>query len=252
MGRESSKEKIRVRIAHSFGDVRVLDDVHFEVGENEFLCIVGPTGCGKTTLAKILAGLTRPTYGGVVVDDVQVDPQKLNVAFVFQEPSCLPWLTVEKNVAIGLEIKGVRKERAASRIREVINVVALNGFEHYYPVQILGGMKQRVAIARALAPNPSFLIMDEPFAHLDAQTRYYMQLEVRRIWEHLKTTVVFITNNIEEAVLLGDRVIVLSRLPARVIGQVVVDLPRDKREVTEPRLIELRSRVAEMCEAVLV
>lgn len=252
MGKSSSKEKIRVRIGHGFGDVRVLDDVQFEVGENEFLCIVGPTGCGKTTLANILAGLIRPTYGEATVDGVPVDPRKLNVAFVFQEPSCLPWLTIQENVAIGLEIKGVEKEKANSRVREVINVVALSGFENYYPIQISGGMKQRVAIARALAPNPSFLIMDEPFAHLDAQTRYYMQLEVRRIWERLKTTVVFVTNNIEEAVLLGDRVLVLSRLPAHVIGQVMVDLPRDKRDVTEPSLIALRSRIAEMCEAVLV
>lgn len=248
----SSEAKIRVSVSHSFGEVMVLDNVQFEVGENEFLCIVGPTGCGKTTLANILAGLLCPTSGEVTVDGIPVDPRRLNIAFVFQEPSCLPWLTVQENVAMGLEIKRVDKGKADSRVREVISVVALSGFEDYFPIQISGGMKQRVAIARALAPDPDFLIMDEPFAHLDAQTRYYMQIEVQRIWERLKTTVVFVTNNIEEAVLLGDRILVLSRLPAHVIGQVLVDLPRDERDVTEPRLIALRSRVADMCEAVLV
>lgn len=247
----SSGAKIRVKVSKTFGDIRVLDDVQFEVRENEFLCIVGPTGCGKTTLASILAGLTPPTSGEVTVHGVPVDSRKLNISFVFQEPSCLPWMTIQDNVMMGLEIKGITGQKARDRAREVIELVALSGFEEYYPNQISGGMKQRVAIARALATNPDYLIMDEPFAHLDAQTRYYMQLEVQRIWEKFKTTVIFATNDIEEAVLLAERVLVLSRFPARVIDQITVDLPREKRDATEPSLIALRRRVADRCEAVL-
>jgi ABC-type nitrate/sulfonate/bicarbonate transport system ATPase subunit len=243
--------KIRVAVSKSFADRTVLDDVRFEVGENEFLCLVGPTGCGKTTLAGVVAGLLPPTRGAVTIRGVPVDPRRINVSFVFQEPSCLPWLTVRENVRLGLEIRGVAGAAADRRVREVIDLVALGGFERYYPSQLSGGMKQRVAIARALATDPDLLLMDEPFAHLDAQTRYYMQREVLRIWTGLKTTVLFVTNEIEEAVMLAERVLVLSRLPARVVGEVAVDLPRARREQTDPALIALRQQVAEMCEAAL-
>lgn len=232
-----------------FGKTHVLENVRFQVRRNEFLVIVGPTGCGKTTLGNILAGIDTPTLGHARIHGEKVNPKVHNISYVFQEPSCIPWMTMIQDVTLGLEVRKVKRELAVNRGREVIDLVGLRGFEDYYPWQISGGMKQRVAIARAYAPNPDLLIMDEPFGHLDAQTRYLMQAEIMRIWEQDKKTVVFITNNIEEAVYLASRILVLSKLPATIKAEHIIDLPRP-RDLTGTEFLKVRSVVTEECEAV--
>ncbi len=241
------KELVKVDISKSFNTSRVLDDIHFSVRENEFLVIVGPTGCGKTTMANLLGGLTKPTVGQVTIDGKPVNPKVQNISFVFQEPSCLPWRTVRDDITIGLEIKGASTEAKRKRGAEMIRLVGLEGFDDYFPSQISGGMKQRVAIARAYATDPDFLLMDEPFGHLDAQTRYLMQIEIMRIWEKEKKTVVFITNNIEEAVYLATRIIVFSKLPAKIVGEFAIDLPRP-RDLTGQEFLKKRTEITKLCD----
>lgn len=241
------KEKVKIHISKSFNSLLVLDHLDFSVYENEFLVIVGPTGCGKTTLAHIIGGLYHPTEGQVILNGEVASPKRHNISFVFQEPSCIPWRTLWDDVKIGLEIKGAKPEFIQTRVKEMIDLVQLSGFEDYYPYQISGGMKQRVAIARAYATDPDLLLMDEPFGHLDAQTRYLMQIEITRVWEQLKKTVLFVTNNIEEAVFLAERIIVLSRIPARIKGIVPVDLPRPRDNIS-PEFLEIRSQITQMCE----
>ena len=238
-----------VQVSKRFGKTRVLEDIRFQVRPNEFLVIVGPTGCGKTTLANILAGIEVPSDGHARIRGEPVNPKVHNISYVFQEPSCIPWMTMIQDVTLGLEIRGMPRDRVLQRGREVIELVGLSGFEDYFPWQISGGMKQRVAIARSYATNPDLLIMDEPFGHLDAQTRYLMQAEIMRIWEHDKKTVVFITNNIEEAVYLASRVLVLSKLPATIKAEHVIDLPRP-RDLTGTEFLQVRSVVTAECEAV--
>jgi ABC-type nitrate/sulfonate/bicarbonate transport system ATPase subunit len=243
------KELINVDMSMKFDDLTVLKDLKFKVHENEFLVIVGPTGCGKTTLARLLGGLTRPSSGHVTMGGEDVNPKVHNISFVFQEPSCIPWRTLWDDIYMGLEIKGTDSVAADARTKEVIKLVGLDGFEEYFPKQISGGMKQRVAIARAYATNPDFLLMDEPFGHLDAQTRYLMQIEIMRIWENEKKTVAYITNNIEEAVYLATRIIVLSKLPAMIKKEYKIALPRP-RDLTSPEFLEIREEITEQCEVV--
>lgn len=238
-----------VNISKKYGKMDVLTDVKFTVRENEFLVVVGPTGCGKTTLGNILSGIESPTSGQVKLRGEKIDPHIHNISYVFQEPSCIPWYTMMQDVTMGLVIRGDDQTKIAKRGQEVIKLVDMVGFEDYYPWQISGGMKQRVAIARAYATNPDVLIMDEPFGHLDAQTRYLMQIEIMRIWEQEKKTVVFITNNIEEAVYLASRIIVLSKLPARIKGEFKVDFPRP-RDLTSPDFLNFRAEITKECEVV--
>lgn len=238
-----------VSINKRFGKMDILTNIHFSVNENEFLVVVGPTGCGKTTLGNILSGIDQPTEGHVKLKGEDVNPHVHNISYVFQEPSCIPWYTMIQDVSMGPVIKGFEQARIDRRAREVIKLVGLEGFEDYYPWQISGGMKQRVAIARAYATDPDVLIMDEPFGHLDAQTRYLMQIEIMRIWEKEMKTVIFITNNIEEAVYLASRIIVLSKLPATIKGEYVIDFPRP-RELTDPDFLRVRSEITRECEVV--
>lgn len=238
------KIKVRVNESHRYGELRVHDHVKFDVYENEFLCVCGQSGCGKTTLLDILSGLQKPSEGEVLIDGNPVDPKKQNISFVFQEPSNLPWLTLWENVATGLRIKKYPAEKIRSIVDDIIDVVGLRGYEKYYPHQISGGMKQRVAIARAFATDADVILMDEPFVSLDQHTREKMQQEILNIWEHRKRTVIFVTHNLEEAVFLGDRVVILSNKPAQVKDIITIDLPRP-RDVLSPQLNALRIRCSQ-------
>jgi len=223
------RPKVQVSASHSYGALLVHDHIQFAVARNEFVCICGPSGCGKTTLLDYLAGILKPTRGSVLIDGAPADPKRHSISFVFQEPSTFPWLTVFDNVATGLRIKGVPKAEVAAKVREIIDLVGLTGFESYYPHQISGGMKQRVAIARAFVTDADLILMDEPFVSLDQPTRERMQREVLDIWRRRVRTVVFVTHNIEEAVFLGDRILILSDKPARIVADLTVSLghPRD-------------------------
>jgi len=237
--------KVEVDVSQRFGDLVVLDRLRFSIAANEFVCLLGRSGCGKTTLANLMAGLLPCSEGSVTIDGVPADPRRHELAFVFQEPSLWPWRTVRNNIKIGLEIKGVAHAEIDRRVQAMIELVGLEGFEDYYPYQISGGMKQRVAIARAFAVDADLILMDEPFAALDAQTRTSMQAEVLRIWEQRKTTVVFVTHNLEEAVYLAERIVVLTEKPTRIKASLGVDLPRP-RDFAHPRFVALRKRLAEL------
>jgi NitT/TauT family transport system ATP-binding protein len=242
-----AKPKIEVDVAHSYESLMVLDHIKFDVHENEFLCLLGPSGCGKTSLANLIAGLIRPSVGAVKIDGQAVNPQKHDISYVFQARSCLPWRTVKDNVKIALEIKGISGPAADEKIAKVLQIVGLKGFESYYPNQISGGMKQRVAIARAFCVESDLLILDEPFGSLDAQTRYVMQMEVLKICATMKRTVIFITNNIEESIFLADRLIVFSSIPAKIIEEINVRLPKP-RNVTHPEFLGLRSSISKLAD----
>ena len=204
--------------------LRALDDITLDVPNGEFLTLVGPSGSGKTTLLDILGGLTRPTSGRVRVDGREVTGPGPDRGIVFQQYALFPWRTALGNVAFGLEQQGVGRRERQERARDGLALVGLEGFEDRYPHELSGGMKQRVAIARSLAYQPGILLMDEPFAALDAQTREQLQDELLRIWRTTGTTVVFITHGIEEAVYLGQRVAVLSSRPGRLKTLVTIDL----------------------------
>ena len=245
---EPAKIKVRVKESHRYGDLLVHDGIEFDVKENEFVCVVGQSGCGKSTLLDILSGLMKPSEGHVLIDGEQADPKKQNISFVFQEPSNLPWLTVWNNIATGLRIKKYPKAEITKIVNDIIDVVGLRGFQDYYPHQISGGMKQRVAIARAFATDADVILMDEPFVSLDQHTREKMQQEILDIWRHRKRTVIFVTHNLEEAVFLGDRVVILTNKPARVKEEMDIQLPRP-RDLLSPEFNELRVRCSESLNA---
>jgi NitT/TauT family transport system ATP-binding protein len=215
--------------------VAALDRISLEVAAGEFLCVVGPSGSGKSTLLRILAGLLRQTAGSVHIEADR--PGTPLTAMVFQEHALLPWRTVLDNVTFGLENRGVARAAREARAREMLALVGLTRFAGQYPHQLSGGMKQRVGIARALASDPEVLLMDEPLASLDAQTRAIMQEELLRIWASLGKTVVYVTHSLEEALLLGDRVVLLTARPGRVSQVFAVDLGR-------PRGLEVRASPA--------
>jgi NitT/TauT family transport system ATP-binding protein len=209
--------------------VVALDGVDLEVPEGEFLSVVGPSGCGKSTLLGILAGLIPPTRGEVLLDGRPVVGPGPDRGVVFQEFAILPWRTVERNIAHGLEIQGVPRAERVATVRRFVELVGLTGFERKYPHELSGGMKQRVAVARTLAANPQVMLMDEPFAAVDAQTRITLQEELNAIVQATRKTILFVTHNVEEAVFLGDRCCVLSRHPGRVKAMVPVSIPRARR-----------------------
>jgi len=216
-----------------------LRDITFTIEENEFVVVVGPSGCGKSTLLSIIAGLLSATSGQIVFEDVRND-LKPHTAIVFQDLALFPWRTVLKNILYGLEEQGLKKTAQLEIAQKYIAMIGLQGFENRYPHQLSGGMKQRVAIARALANDPLLLLMDEPFSALDAQTRILMQYELSRIWEETQKSLLYITHNIQEAVFLGDRVVVLSRRPGRILEVVPIDLsrPRGEHLTVEKRYLE--------------
>jgi len=210
------------------GEVVAFQDLDLEIRPNESLCVVGPSGCGKTTLLRCLAGLIQPTEGNVYLDGQPVKKPSPNVVMVFQHFGLFPWKTVFDNVAYGLKLRGTPKAKWAELVRPHLELVGLGACEDLYPYQLSGGMQQRAGLARALVLNPEVLLMDEPFGSLDAQTRELLQDELLRIWQRVPRTMVFITHSIEEAIALGDRVVVLSPRPASVRDVVQVDIPRPR------------------------
>ncbi len=216
------------------GCVEALGGINLEIRTGEFLAIVGPSGCGKSTFLEILGGLIKPSCGSIYIDGKAVSGPNHDRGIVFQGYALFPWRNVTENIAYGLEEKGVPKKTRNEICRKYISLVGLSGFENHYPYQLSGGMKQRVAIARALAYDPDILLMDEPFAALDAQTRDTLQGEVLRIWEETRKTVLFVTHNIEEAVFLADRIAVMSVRPG--IIKRIIDIP-----LSRPRFEEFRT-----------
>lgn len=238
--------KVEVRqLTKKFGDLLVLDDISFQVEQGEFLCIVGPTGCGKTTFLNSLTGLYDITAGEMLIDREPINLKKHNVAYIFQEYSTMPWLNIEENIAYGLEIKGVPEAERRERVEEVIQMVGLEKFRSYYPKQMSASMLQRVVIARAFATRPELLLMDEPYGQLDLMLKYKLEDELLKLWQRTQTTVIFITHNIEEAVYLSDRIMVLSNKPTKIKTVIDNRLPRP-RKVTEKEFIELRNEVTEL------
>ncbi|MGB9662333.1 MAG: ABC transporter ATP-binding protein [Moorellaceae bacterium] len=223
-------------------ELMVLQDLSFNVFPQEFLCILGPSGCGKTTLLRIIAGLEPDYRGTVTLEGEPIDGPGLDRGMVFQEHRLLPWLTVTENLEFALQENKNGGKREL--IRSYVDLVGLSGFEDAYPSQLSGGMAQRVAIARALINRPKILLMDEPFGALDALTRLRMQQEILRIWEKEKTTVILVTHDIEEAVYLGDRIIVLSPRPGTVKRIVEVNIPRPRNR-SEPPFLQVRQQMYE-------
>jgi NitT/TauT family transport system ATP-binding protein len=215
-------------LGKTFSTLEVLHDIGVEIADGEFISIVGPSGCGKTTFLRIVAGLEQATSGTVRIDGKEVRDPGIDRGFVFQSDNLLPWRTVFANAMIGPEVAGSADQGAKSRTLDLLKLVGLAGFENYFPRQLSGGMRQRVNLARALAVDPKILLMDEPFASLDAQTREIMQTELTRIWEQGRKTVLFVTHQIDEAVFLSDRVLVFARRPGRVREVVKIDLPRPR------------------------
>jgi NitT/TauT family transport system ATP-binding protein len=225
------------RLNKSFGELEALRNIDAAVARGEFISVVGPSGCGKTTFLRIVAGLEHASSGEVLLDGRSVRKPGTDRGFVFQNDSLLPWRTVFANAIIGREIAGSIGPADRKRTLELLKLVGLEGFENYHPRQLSGGMRQRVNLARALAIDPEILLMDEPFAALDAQTREIMQTELLRIWQRGQKTVLFVTHQIDEAVFLSDRVLVFARRPGRVQAEIKIPLPR-------PRNLEIK-RTAE-------
>jgi ABC-type nitrate/sulfonate/bicarbonate transport system ATPase subunit len=225
-----------------------LDGIDLDIGDDEFLTVLGPSGCGKTTLLNIIAGFDHPTSGDVRLDGEEILKPGPDRGVVFQEYALFPWLSVEQNIEFGLRERRVPKAQRRARVRDQIASVGLSGFERRYPQELSGGMRQRVAIARALVNDPKILLLDEPFAALDAQTRTLMQQELLRVWSAARRTAIFITHNIEEAILLGDRVVVMTARPGRIKEIVTVNLPRP-RDVTSAEFNEIRRRIGLMLES---
>ncbi len=231
--------------------VHVLDDVSIDVQENEFLVILGPGQSGKSTLLRIIAGLETPTQGHVRLDGDEVTGPGPDRGLVFQSYMLFPWKTVLGNVEVGPRLRGLPGHECRTIAQHYIELVGLKGFEKHYPHQLSGGMKQRVGIARAYANDPKVMLLDEPFGQLDAQTRYFMEKETARIWEVDKRTVVFVTNNIDEALYLGDRIISLKgKLPGRLDTVYRVELPRP-REHTDMEFLRLRQAITDASELTL-
>jgi NitT/TauT family transport system ATP-binding protein len=246
--------KIVVRdLVHEYNDaytgqhIRALDGLSLEVADGEFVAVVGPSGCGKTTLLNILAGLVRPTGGSILVDGREVKGPGPDRGVVFQELAILPWRTVARNIGHGLEIQGVDRAERERQVQQFIQLVGLDGFDHRYPHELSGGMKQRVALARTLAANPVVMLMDEPFAAVDAQTRITLQEELNRIAIATRKTILFVTHNVEEAAFLGDRCCILTRRPGRLKRVVDIPIPRERRVwkslTTDPEFTARREQV---------
>lgn len=220
----------------------VLDNISLEIANGQLVCILGPSGCGKSTLVRIIAGFEHPSAGTVAIDGREVSGPSSDNIFVFQHSALLPWMTVWENVSLGLRRMADKKEMA-DRIQEYIDVVNLTGFEHHYPHQLSGGMQRRAELARALVVNPEVLFMDEPFAGLDFLTRLKMREEIINMHEFLRKTIIFITHDIDEAMAMGDRVVIFTDRPARIKLDVQLDAPHPRDFACDAALEDLRKEV---------
>lgn len=250
-------KKVKLRLEHISQSYIVKNevsdavvDVSLDVYDNEFLVILGPGRCGKTVLLNMIAGLEKPVDGSLFLDGEEIYGSDERIGMVFQKLALMPWKTVMENVEFGLKMKGVPKAQRRETAQKYINLVGLQGFEKSYPSQLSGGMKQRAGIARAYTNNPEIMLMDEPFGQLDAQTRYSMQDEVLRIWESEKRTFIFVTNNIEEALYLADRIVLLTNYPAQVKKIYDINLPRP-RDTVSPEFLRLRKIISDNTDLAL-
>jgi len=241
-------------ITKSFGDFEALHDVSLEIPSGSLTALLGPSGSGKSTLLRVIAGLEVPDAGSVVIDDVDataLPPQKRGIGFVFQHYAAFKHMTVRGNVAFGLTVRKRPKAEIDARVKELLGIVGLAGYADRYPSQLSGGQRQRMALARALAVEPSVLLLDEPFGALDNQTRVLMQEMLLGIWEREQKTVLFVTHDIEEAIFLGSRVIVMSARPGRIKAEIAIDLPhpRSYKIKTAPEFVKLKERLVEEIRA---
>ncbi|BBO67893.1 nitrate ABC transporter ATP-binding protein [Desulfosarcina alkanivorans] len=237
---------IEVRnLTKAFDELVVLNDISFNIDRGELVSIVGPTGCGKTTFMNTLSKLIPATAGDIWINGEPADPRTHNIAYVFQEPTSLPWRKVRDNVAYGMEVKHVPQKEKNERLDRILDLVGLADCADLYPNQISASMEQRIAVARAFATDPDLLLMDEPYGQLDIKLRYYLEDELIRLWQKLKATVIFVTHNIEEAVYLAERILVLSNKPTTIKGDIRVDLPRP-RDYLDPDFIRIRKEVTDM------
>lgn len=227
--------------------VRALEPTNLTVEQNDFITVLGPSGCGKSTLLRIVAGLDRPSSGRVLLDGREIEGPGADRGMVFQSYTLFPWLTIAENIAYGLREKGVPRSQRQEIVAAYTDKVGLRGFEHHYPKQLSGGMQQRTAIARALANDPAILLLDEPFGALDNQTRALMQELLLGIWERERKTVLFVTHDIEEAIFLASRVVVMTARPGRIKADIPVDLPhpRHYKMKTSPEFSVLKAQLTE-------
>ena len=228
-------------------ELEVIKDINLTVEDGEFLSLVGPSGCGKTTLLRMIAGLDLPSDGKITEDELAITGPSPGRGFVFQQYSLFPWRTVLDNISFGPEVRGIGEDDRYSNARNYIKMVGLSGFEDSYPHELSGGMKQRVAIARALANDPKTLLMDEPFAALDVQTRHKLQEELINIWQEENKTIVFVTHNVDEAVFLADRVLVLSKSPGKIIKTFNIEIER-MRDRMSPEYLKVKGEITALLE----
>lgn len=229
------------------GDFQVIKDISIEAEQNEILVLFGPGQCGKTTLLKVIAGLEPATTGSIHINGKEKTKPGPECGLVYQTTALFPWLTTMGNVEYGPKVRGIPRKERREKAQRYIDLVGLSGFEKSFPIQLSGGMRQRVGIARVYCNEPEVLLMDEPFGHLDAQTRYLMQQELERIWQTEKRTIVFVTNNIEEALYLADRVLVMTNCPATIKREFKIDLPRP-RDYTDPEFLRLRQEITSIVD----
>lgn len=243
---DATRNLVEVRnLTKAFDELLVLDNISFNVRQGEFLCIVGPTGCGKTTFLNCLATLYDRTSGDILIEGQAVDLRRNDLAYVLQETSTMEWLTVQENVRFGLDIKNIPRAEANQRVQEVLKLVKLEKYRSYYPRQLSISMLQRVVIARAFVTRPQLLLMDEPYGQLDLELRYMLEDELVELWKRTGTTIIFITHNIEEAVYLGERVMVLTNKPSTIRETIEVAIPRP-RDIADPEFVKIRNHVTEM------
>ena len=227
-----------------------IKNLSFAVKENEFLCLLGPTGCGKTTVLNAIAGFIKPAKGRILLDGKNIEEPTGKIGIVFQNYALFPWKTVQENISMGLKINGFSKEDIKRLAKRYLQLIGLTKYSGYYPKELSGGMQQRVAIARVLANNPELILMDEPFASLDAQTRIKLQEQLLKIWQLRKKTIIFVTHDIDEAILLSDRILVMTKMPGKIKKEIKNNLPRPRyyKQTTDKKYIKLKRDILRLLE----